>query len=122
PGRGPACYPATASDTGTSSWRELGRRSSSRRGQAGVEPFTPQDRQRLDAASQALRTSGVSRRILILDRQSLGPNPTVAGLLGRINAFKAQAGATRAFIAIDYLQLLPVPDQVARQGDLEADR
>ena len=35
---------------------------------------------------------------------------------------KQQVGAEHCLVIIDYLQLLPVPDTVARQGDLEADK
>jgi hypothetical protein len=62
-------------------------------------------------------------RIQVLDRDLLGRGEvTVAGLLARLRALKDSAGARRAVVVIDYLQLLPVSAEAARRGDLEADR
>jgi replicative DNA helicase len=102
-------------------WKTITLGSAVRRGQPAGPWFTADHQEQIDQAKQEL-LAGIGRRILILDRETLGANLTVTDLLARVSAFKAQVGAARAFIAIDYLQLLPVPDKVASESDLEADR
>jgi replicative DNA helicase len=89
------------------------------RGRPGT-PFKADQLKRLEAADAWVAANG--KRVRVLDRETFGASVTAASILGAIQALKAESGATRALVAIDYLQLLPVPTEVARLGDLEADK
>lgn len=82
--------------------------------------FAEEQQQQMRRAEEWVKDNG--HRIRVLDRQTLGDKVSASTILDRLNAFKVEAGAKRALIAIDYLQLIPVPDEVARNSDLEADK
>ncbi len=103
-------------------WKTIMLGSESLRGKDNGPWFTTQEQQKLDAAMQQLRAGPLGQRILILDRKALGDDLTALELIGHVNQFKEQCGASRALVVLDYLQRLPVPPAIARQGDLEADR
>jgi hypothetical protein len=83
--------------------------------------FTPKDQSRLERAQTQL-VGTVGSRIMILDRTNLKGDITTDTILGHLADLKHRAGAKRAFIVLDYLQRLPVPEKLAKKGDLEADR
>jgi replicative DNA helicase len=89
-------------------------------GQAGDAMFTTEQLQRLDFASTWVAQNG--HRIRILDRETLGPQITTSSILAALKALKTECGASRALIALDYLQLVPIPNGVAGESDLEADK
>lgn len=84
--------------------------------------FTEQDNKKLEDAKAMLSASGIGNRIMILDRELLGEQLTTDTVLGRLNEFKARTHCSRAFIALDYVQRIPVPPTVVKHGELEADR
>jgi DNA primase len=65
----------------------------------------------------------IGDRILILDERNF-PDPTVEKLVREVEAMKARTGTTRAFVLVDYLQVLPIPEQEARdiRTELDADK
>ena len=93
------------------------------RRRVGESPwFNQQDQVRLDAADRQIVDEGLGSRILVHDRMSLGNIITASRLSNIVEAFKRQAGASRSFLIIDYLQLLPVPEAAFKGGDLEGDK
>ena len=64
----------------------------------------------------------MDRRLVILDRSILGDDITAQRLTAMIEATKAKVNAKRTLLIVNYLQLLPVPDDVANRGDLSADK
>lgn len=76
----------------------------------------------LDRASERLKGWQVGKRLSVPDRTVLGDDITAHRLTSIIDEKKAQAGAKRAMLIIDYLQLLPVPEEVLARGDLAADK
>ncbi len=67
---------------------------------------SPADHQALETARQELASLG--RRILILDDENF-PLATVEAILERLAWLKAQSGASRALVLVDYLQVFPLP-------------
>jgi replicative DNA helicase len=82
--------------------------------------FTPDQQKRLQDADQWIAQHG--HRIRVLDRHSFSGGISASSILREMTALKAQCGATRAFVVIDYLQVLPIPDTVRRTSDLDADK
>ena len=76
----------------------------------------------LKRAKQRLVDEEIGERLAIPDRTVLGDDVTVHRLTSIIQEHKAKAGAKRALLLIDYLQLIPVPEEVAGGGDLAADK
>jgi hypothetical protein len=81
---------------------------------------TPEDQLRLDEADGRLQ-GGLLRRVQVAGRRELGDRFAAADVLALLRDLKARAGAARALVAVDYLQLLPLPEK-GRLDDLEADR
>lgn len=103
------------------SWKTLKLGSPSCRGKQGPR-YTPEDQARLDKARQELRESGLTKRIRIVGREQLGADLTPDDVASILNEFKKSTGAKRALVVIDYLQLIPTPQEILRHGDLDADR
>lgn len=78
-------------------------------------------KQSLRSAEQQMRES-VGRRIAIVDQADLGSEVTPERLSALIERTKRDTGATRVLTVIDYLQLFGVPEAIAKQGDLAADK
>jgi replicative DNA helicase len=76
----------------------------------------------LETAQQRLEERQIGTRLAVLDREFLGDDITAARLLAVIREVKKRARAKRALLIVDYLQILPVPDEVAERGDLAADK
>ena len=76
----------------------------------------------LTKARQRLEDEQIGLRLAIPDRTVLGEDVTAQRLSAVIQEHKAHAGAKRALVVIDYLQLIPVPDEVSERGDLAADK
>jgi hypothetical protein len=73
-------------------------------------------------AARAELAGEVGRRIRVLGRQDLPGDlnaPRLAALLAKA---KAAAGASRALLILDYLQLIEPPAAVQKQGDLAGDK
>jgi replicative DNA helicase len=87
---------------------------------AGGAFFTPDQQERLRVADDWVARHG--HRIRVLDRQGLGGGVSAASILREMKALKAQSAAARAFVVIDYLQVIPIPDNVRRSSDLDADK
>ena len=100
-------------------WKTVTLGSPSLRGHASGPWLTPQDQGRLDQAYAALHGGGLTGRVLVLDQKALGADATASTVLAHLARLKAEAGAARALVVVDYLQLLPVPEGVV---DLDADR
>lgn len=84
--------------------------------------FSKADQKRLKQAKQRLKNEEVGSRLAIVDRLLLAEDVTRHRLSSIIEEQKAKVGAKRALVIIDYLQLIPVPDEVAASGDLAADK
>jgi hypothetical protein len=76
----------------------------------------------LDGASRRIAEDGTAGRLLVLDRERLGEEFTAATLRQIISDFKKATHTRRALLVVDYLQILPVPADVARRGDLNMAR
>ncbi len=76
----------------------------------------------LKKARQRLEDEQIGLRLVIPDRTVLGEDITAQRLSAVIQEQKARAGAKRALVVIDYLQLIPVPDEVSERSDLAADK
>jgi len=65
----------------------------------------------------------VGRRVRILDAKNY-PEPTVEGVLSHLRRLKEETGTSRAFVLVDYLQVLPIPEKKAREirSELDADK
>jgi replicative DNA helicase len=100
-------------------WGTLVRGDKSLRGGGGPF-FTPDQQGRLRVADEWVAQNG--HRIRVLDRQTLGAGVSAASILRETSALKAQSGAARALVVIDYLQVIPIPDTVRRSSDLDADK
>jgi replicative DNA helicase len=103
-------------------WTTLKFGSWERRRAGGGPWFNQHDQERLDAADRQIIEQGLGSRILVHDRMSLGNVITASRLSTIVEAFKRQAGASRTFLIIDYLQLLPVPEGTFKGGELEGDK
>ncbi len=84
--------------------------------------FSKVDQQRLKQAKERLTAYQVDQRLLVVDRTVVGDQLTAAQITGMLAELKAKLGAKRALLIVDYLQLLPVPDDVAERGDTAADK
>lgn len=84
--------------------------------------FSSSDSKRIAVGLKRLKKEQVDRRFVILDRSVLGDDITAARLIAVLESCKADCQAERALLVVDYLQLLPVPDDVANRGDLTADK
>jgi hypothetical protein len=82
--------------------------------------FTAEQQERLRAADDWVGRNG--HRIRVLDRQSFSGGVSAASILREMKALKAKSGAGRALVVLDYLQVLPIPDSVRRNSDLDADK
>jgi replicative DNA helicase len=100
-------------------WGTLVRGDKTLRGGSGPF-FTPDQQARLRAADDWVAKNG--HRVRVLDRQSFGGGISATSILRAMNALKAQSGARRALVVIDYLQVIPIPDSVRRSSDLDADK
>lgn len=104
-------------------WRTLVSASEPGAGEEGTRVYREGE---LEAIAQARQTlAELGRRILILDEQNF-PRPTVEEVVAQMEALKARTGATRGFILVDYLQVLPIPREDQKNfgvaSDVEADR
>jgi hypothetical protein len=87
----------------------------------GQPTFTNKEFERLEAAHKTL--SDIGSRIRILDDKNF-PAPTLEKVLDQVEDLKASSGASRIFVLVDYLQVWPVPDALAKtlRTDLDADK
>jgi DNA primase len=90
-------------------------------GRGDEASFTNTEFQKLDEAHNTLRDIG--GRLRILDDKNF-PAPTLENILDQVGDLKASSGARRVIVAVDYLQVWPVPDTVAKhlRTDLDADK
>jgi replicative DNA helicase len=100
-------------------WGTLVRGDKNLRGGGGPY-FTADQQTRLQAADTWIAQNG--HRIRVLDRQSFESGISAASILREMKALKQQSGASRAFVVIDYLQVIPIPDTVRRNSELDADK
>jgi len=75
----------------------------------------------LDNARRMIAEWQLDRRLSIVGRDEV-KELTASRIAAMSRTLKRRTGAEHCLIVIDYLQLLPVPEQVARQNDLEADK
>ncbi len=102
-------------------WATLHFGSASRRN-ATEGPWFSDVHQECLARANELVESEIGPRFLVLDRHLLGPTITASSLASIAEEFKREAGASRALLVVDYLQLLPLPRGLQDKNDLEADR
>jgi len=102
-------------------WRFLMFGSSERSRDVGSH-FSMADEAQLHAANKLLRDKGIGERVLILDREIIGDSINARSLATLIRRMKDRVGAKRALLIVDYAQLLPVPDEITKRGDLAVDR
>lgn len=90
-------------------------------GFGGAPSFTKDEFERLEAAHYTL--ADIGGRLRILDDKNF-PAPTLPKILDQVEDLKASSGASRVFVLLDYLQVWPVPDAVAKniRTDLDADK
>jgi DnaB-like helicase C terminal domain len=90
-------------------------------GFGGAPSFTDDEFKRLEDAHETLLDLGP--RLVILDDRNF-PAPTLKKVLDQAEALKKASGASRVFILVDYLQVWPVTDAMAKtlRTDLDADK
>ena len=84
--------------------------------------FSPQDKLKLKNAEKRFHKKGVGKRMVVLDREFLGERITPERLRAVIRTVKEKAGVKRALLIVDYLQLIPVPDEVSGRSEVAADK
>jgi DNA primase catalytic core len=87
----------------------------------GDAPFADDEFDRLGQAYKTLRKLGP--RLRILDGRNF-PEPTLEKVLDQIENLKTSSRASRVFTLVDYLQVWPVTDAMAKtlRTDLDADK
>jgi replicative DNA helicase len=83
--------------------------------------FTEAHQLRLDDARQRITDWQLDRRVAIVGRDEVG-QLSASKITGMAHTLRSRTGAEHCLIVVDYLQLLPVPEEIARQNDLEADK
>ncbi len=91
------------------------------RNQASGPRLTAAHAARAEDARQKIANWQLDTRLAIIGRDH-ARGITAEQIAAMARGLKQQVGAEHCLVIIDYLQLLPVPDTVARQGDLEADK
>ena len=83
--------------------------------------FSQNEYEDLQRATETLRRIGP--RIRILDDRNF-PAPTLEKVIDQLRDLKAATGATRTFVLVDYLQVWPIPDHIARvhRSDNDSDK
>lgn len=71
--------------------------------------MTEEDSEKLRGCVARLEGGGAADRLFFLDREDVRSGVSAASLRAILDACKAKAGAGRALLIIDYLQLLPGP-------------
>lgn len=91
------------------------------RNQASGPRLTAAHAARAEDARQKIANWQLDTRLAIMGRDQIR-SITAEQIAAMARGLKQQTGAEHCLVIIDYLQLLPVPDKVVRQGDLEADK
>jgi DnaB-like helicase C terminal domain len=83
--------------------------------------FTNKEFERLETAY--VKLCEIGDRVRILDDKNF-PVPTLEKVVDQVEDLKASSGASRIFVAVDYLQVWPVPDTAAKhiRTDIDADK
>jgi len=81
-----------------------------------------EDAERLHDGMARMIQDEIRHRVRVYERQAIGANLTASKLAAILSDAKAQAGASRALLIVDYVQLIEPPEAVQKQGDLAADR
>jgi replicative DNA helicase len=102
-------------------WSTLKYGSPEFRGQHTGPYFNAGDFAKLQAG-KAARDGEIGRRIRVYDRKSLPGAIDARRLVSLLAKAKAETGAKRALLVIDYLQLLEPPAAIQEQGDLACDK
>ena len=84
--------------------------------------FSKADQDKLKKAEKRFHEKGVGQRMVIVDREFLGDHVTPERLKAMIRALKKKAGVKRALLVVDYLQLIPVSEDMVEGSDLAADK
>jgi KaiC/GvpD/RAD55 family RecA-like ATPase len=104
-------------------WTTLVLGSQELRGNAEGPWFNPGHQICLQNADRLTAEFQLDRRLTICDRSQLGLEITADKLARVLADAKAAAGAPRALLVLDYLNLIEVPEKIQRQRDaLEADK
>jgi hypothetical protein len=84
--------------------------------------FDEDDRARLCDMHRRISEAEIGRRLTIVDKQQVRERNFVDGIANLVRDRKDATGSARAIVFVDYLQVLPVPLEIEKQGDLAADR
>ena len=84
--------------------------------------FNLHDAELLAQGHERLKAEQIGKRMTVIDRTVVGDVITADRLTSILADCKSRCKAKRALLVVDYLQLLPVPDDVAKGGDLAADK
>jgi hypothetical protein len=90
-------------------------------GSPGGTGLNTQDYAKLEAAWAEL-DGEVGRRLYVMGREEVPADVDAQWFASLMDAARAATGAKRALLVIDYLQLLPVPPEIQKQGDIAADK
>lgn len=84
-------------------------------------PFLKEDLEKLERGNRRLLTLG--KRLFIATEKEC-PDFSITLVKELIQAAKKQTGSMRVFVILDYLQVWPIPEKIARilRSDLEADK
>ncbi len=86
-------------------------------------PFlTEEDAERLHDGMARMIHEQIRSRVRVYERSAIGAKLSASRLASILADAKAQAGAGRALLILDYLQLIEPPEDVQGLGDLAADK
>ena len=102
-------------------WKTWRLGSATLRGQGTGARLTDAHARLAEQARQRIATWQLDTRLAIVSRDH-ARGITAQQIAAMARGLKQQVDAEHCLVIIDYLQLLPVPEKVARQGDLEADK
>jgi hypothetical protein len=86
------------------------------------EMFEPRDAERLARGRRRMERDQIGSRLFVVDRADLSAELSASTIHTIVEQAKERVGAKRALVIVDYLQILPVPEWLSGQNEIEQDR
>ncbi len=115
-------YARLLSHVAAMDWATVVQGSPGLRGRVQGPFLTDEDADLLHDGMARMIEEQVRDRVRVYERQAIGAGLTASRLAAILADAKAQAGAGRALLILDYMQLIEPPPDVQQQGDLAADK